>query len=80
MEIVEEIRFVIYGKDQLRKNLNLINLKRIFVTGFCYFLIFTYFCAESTYADLTEQYSNMELKTFRKVLFLASKFFSDLIG
>ena len=87
VEIVEEMRLVIYDKDQLkrRKNWYLISLKRIFVTGVCYLLIFNlelhipekpdFFCAERTSASLTEKYNNMELKTFRKVLFLVSKFF-----
>ena len=35
----------------------------------------TSFCAERTYADLTEEYNNMELKSFRKVRFLVKNFF-----
>lgn len=41
VEIVEEMRLVIFGKNQLRKNWYLISLKRIFLTGICYLLIFT---------------------------------------
>ena len=41
VEIVEEMRLVIFGKNQLRKNWYLISLKRIFLTGVCYLLIFT---------------------------------------
>ena len=32
---------------------------------------------EGIHTDLTEQYNNMELKTFREALFLISKFFND---
>ena len=39
----------------------------------------TSFYAESKCADLTKQYNNMELNTFRKAPFLASNFLSDLI-
>ena len=41
-------------------------------------LLFAYFYFRTTYpkkADLTEQYNNMELQTFRKVVFLACKCF-----
>ena len=41
MEIEEEMKLVTYSKDQLRKNWYLISLKRIFVMGFSYLLIFT---------------------------------------
>ena len=35
----------------------------------------TFFCADKTWANFTEQYNNTELKTLRKVLFLVSIFF-----
>ena len=41
MEIEEEMKLVIYDKDQLRENWYLISLKRIFVMGFSYLFIFT---------------------------------------
>ena len=41
VEIAEEMRLVIYGKNQLWQKWYLISLKRVFVTGICYLLIFT---------------------------------------
>ena len=41
MEIVEEIRLVIYGKDSLKKNWYLISLRCIFIARVRYLLIFT---------------------------------------
>ena len=47
VEMVDEMRVVIYGKDKLQKNWYLISLKRLFVTGVhstikcAYLLIFT---------------------------------------
>ena len=86
MEIVQEMRLAIFGNDQLRKIWCLIFLKHVFVTGVRYLLIFASeqhipkkiasSCAKRRYADLTEQCNNMGLKTFRKVLFLVSNFFS----
>ena len=70
----------IYGKDQIQKKWYLTSMKRMFVTGFCltikctYLLILTSehhiqkkvtsFCAKRSCAHLTEQYNNVELKTF----------------
>ena len=70
---------VIYDKDQPRKNWYLIILKRIFLTGVRYLLIFTLerqdILKKADFADVRKWYNDMELKMFCKVLFLFNTFF-----
>ena len=87
VEIVEEMRLNIYGKDQFWKNKYLITLKRIFVTGvmICLFLLRNNISLKSCLlpvpkkrANVTKQCNNIQLKAFRKVLFLVSKVFCSI--
>ena len=85
VEIVQEMRLAIFGSDQTSENL-MFDLSETCICHGGSLFIFTSeqhipkkiasSCTEGRYADLTEQCNNMGLKTFRKVLFLVSNFFS----
>ena len=79
------MRPVIYGKDQQKLVLDLSEVHIHHGASFNYEVCFfrkkrCLFCTGWACADLTEHHHNMELKVFRNVLFLVSKYFYDLIA